>query len=288
MSASSWSRRSFLGMSAGLGLGSAFGSRLTADDSADPKSGRPPIRNPRATSGDKVVEPDWDERLTLTVGQNSGDLIGNSNKAIQAAIESVARLGGGTVRILPGTYLLRGSLTLRSNVRLIGAGEETILTKPASVKTKLAADSDWFDQEITLADASGFEVGDSVCLRTRNPHHGGNEVRKRVLVARSGNRFKLDRALRENFWTLGESTCSTLFPLVTGEEVENLVVQNLVLDGNRANNENLDGNFGGCIFFQDVNQVLKQYMQMRTMMKQYGALAARTKMKGLGKLAGLS
>jgi signal recognition particle subunit SRP54 len=39
---------------------------------------------------------------------------------------------------------------------------------------------------------------------------------------------------------------------------------------------------------QDVNQVLKQYMQMRQMMKQYGALAARGKIKGLGKLAGLS
>jgi len=38
---------------------------------------------------------------------------------------------------------------------------------------------------------------------------------------------------------------------------------------------------------QDVNQVLKQYLQMRTMMKQYGAMAARSRMKGLGKLAGL-
>jgi len=38
---------------------------------------------------------------------------------------------------------------------------------------------------------------------------------------------------------------------------------------------------------QEVNQVIKQYMQMRQMMKQYGALAARSKMKGLGKLAGL-
>ena len=39
---------------------------------------------------------------------------------------------------------------------------------------------------------------------------------------------------------------------------------------------------------QDVNQVIKQYMQMRQMMKQYGAMAARSKMKGLGKLARLS
>jgi signal recognition particle subunit SRP54 len=39
---------------------------------------------------------------------------------------------------------------------------------------------------------------------------------------------------------------------------------------------------------QDVNTVLKQYLQMRTMMKQYGAMAARSKMKGLGKLSGMS
>jgi signal recognition particle subunit SRP54 len=38
---------------------------------------------------------------------------------------------------------------------------------------------------------------------------------------------------------------------------------------------------------QDVNQVIKQYMQMRQMMKQYGAMAARAKMKGLGKLANM-
>jgi signal recognition particle subunit SRP54 len=38
---------------------------------------------------------------------------------------------------------------------------------------------------------------------------------------------------------------------------------------------------------QEVNQVIKQYMQMRTMMKQYGAMAARGRMKGLGKLAGM-
>jgi signal recognition particle subunit SRP54 len=38
---------------------------------------------------------------------------------------------------------------------------------------------------------------------------------------------------------------------------------------------------------QDVNQVLKQYLQMRTMMKQYGAMTARSRMKGLGKLAGM-
>jgi hypothetical protein len=251
-----WSRRHFLNIAAGWGVGSGVTARLLADDPSVASDGRPRVTNPRSTSGDSVYEPNWDQRLTMTVGQQKGDLIGTSQKAIQAAVDYVARLGGGTVQILPGTYTLRGSIHLRSNVRLIGSGDETILTKPASVTTKLVSDSDWYDREITLTDASGFEVGDSVCLRTRNPHTGGPTVLKRTLIARSGNRFKLDKALRENFWTVGESTCSTLFPLVTGEEIDNLVIENLALDGNRANNENLDGNYGGCIFLQDVNQVV--------------------------------
>jgi signal recognition particle subunit SRP54 len=38
---------------------------------------------------------------------------------------------------------------------------------------------------------------------------------------------------------------------------------------------------------QQVNEVLRQYMQMRRMIKQYGAAAARSKMRGLGKLSGM-
>jgi signal recognition particle subunit SRP54 len=39
---------------------------------------------------------------------------------------------------------------------------------------------------------------------------------------------------------------------------------------------------------QEVNQVMKQYLTMRKMIKQYGAAAGRGKMRGLGKFAGLS
>jgi signal recognition particle subunit SRP54 len=39
---------------------------------------------------------------------------------------------------------------------------------------------------------------------------------------------------------------------------------------------------------QEVNQVLKQYLQMRQMVKQYGALAAKGRLRGLGRLTGAS
>jgi hypothetical protein len=98
-------------------------------------------------------------------------------------------------------------------------------------------------------------VGDGVCLKTKNPHNGGTDVAKRTLVARSGNRFKLDRALRQNFWEMGDSTCATLFPIFSGENIADVVIENIALDGNKANNENLDGNYAGCVFLQDCSRI---------------------------------
>lgn len=211
---------------------------------------------PRATLGDSVMEPVWEQHLTITVGPANADIVGTSEKAIQAAVDYVARFGGGTVKILPGTYRLRNAVYLQSKVRLLGSGPETILVKEPSVTTTLSEDSDWFDQEITLTNATGFEIGDGVCLRTKDGGGGKPEILKRTLVARTGNRFKLDQGLRKNFWRLGGATVTTLFPILSGENISDIAIENLVLDGNRAKNENLDGNYAGCVFLQECNRVV--------------------------------
>lgn len=218
--------------------------------------GMPDVANPRATSGDAIFEPDWDQRLTITVGRANADIIGDSEKAIQAAVEYLARYGGGTVHVLPGRYTLRNSVFLRSGVRLLGSGDDTELFKAPSVETQLSADSDWYDQEITLENSAGFNLGDGICLRAKSPHDGGAQVLKRTLIARSGNRFKLDRALRENFWMSETPTVASLFPLVTAEEERGMVIENIALDGNRNENLHLDGNYSGCVWIQDCSDVL--------------------------------
>jgi hypothetical protein len=225
----------------------AASGRLHAD-------GRPSVDNPRATDGDERFEPNWDERLTVTVGQKQGDLIGSDDKVLQAAVDYVARLGGGTVKVLPGTYTLRNAVFLPSRIRLLGSGEESVITKIASERIELADDSDWYDQEITLKQAGGFRVGDGIVLQAKNPHDGSSTVIKRTLVARSGNRFKLNDGLRKNLWLTGKPACASLFPLLTSEYTADVVIENLTLDGNRANNENFNGNYGGCVFLQDCNR----------------------------------
>jgi len=45
------------------------------------------------------------------------------------------------------------------------------------------------------------------------------------------------------------------FPDPGGDAIENLQIENLVLDGNRKQNAELDGNYAGCIFLQDCNRI---------------------------------
>jgi parallel beta-helix repeat protein len=210
---------------------------------------------PRATMGDSVIQPQWEQRLTITVGPAQADIVGTSEKAIQAAVDYVARFGGGTVKVLPGTYRTRNSIFLASNVRLLGSGADSVLIKEPSVLTTLAADSDWFDQEITLTDATGFQIGDGITLRSKRTDNTEGATIKRTLVARTGNRFKLDQGLRKNFWRIGNTTVETLFPIISGEGLTDIAVENITLDGNRDKNGNLDGNYSGCIFLLECNRV---------------------------------
>ena len=246
------SRRQFVAAAAAA---ATTGWTAVAGAAGPSRGGLPRVTRPRATSGDTAHEPNWDEKLTITVGPKKADLVGSSDKVLQAAVDYVSRFGGGTVQVLPGTYTLRNSVYLRTGIRILGSGADSVLTKGASHSVALADDSDWYDQEVTVASAKGLQVGDGVVLKTRNPHNGGSEVLKRTLVARKGNRFKLDRALRKNYWLSGKPTLASLFPLISGDHVHDIAIQDITLDGNRKQNANLNGNYGGCVFLQDCNRI---------------------------------
>lgn len=249
-------RRSFLSSSAGILAAGAFGTASVAEE-------LPKVDRPRATDGDEKHEPAWEKKLELTVGPNKADLVGTNDRVIQAAVDYIKRFGGGTVRILPGKYKLRNSIYLPSNLRLLGSGSETIITKDASETIAITNDSDWYDQEITLAKSGDLKVGDGVVLQTKNPHNGSTDVIKRSLIAKSGNRFKLSDGLRKNLWLSGKPTCSSIFPLFTSERTADVTIENLTLDGNGKNNANLNGNYGGCIFLQDCNRYTIRNVETR-------------------------
>ena len=212
----------------------------SAQTRAEPTANRP-MRRPHAAA--------------LTVGQTGGDLQGTDDKIIQAGIEYLHRMGGGTLQILPGVYLLRNAIYLRPNITLRGSGEKTILKKTASVVTPLVRDSDWFEYGVQVADAGGFSPGAGIMLRSKTgPGDWQFDVAKATVTTIQGNVLFLDRLTKENFWTEKEATAATVFPLLTAENVDDVVIEDIVLDGNREQNDHINGNFSGGVFIQYCNR----------------------------------
>jgi hypothetical protein len=225
-------QRSFLIPAIALALGAFLWLPTRGDD-------LPKNTNPRAIFGD-TAEPDWRERVTISVGPEKADLVGTTDRVIQAAVDYVARKGGGTVRILPGTYRLRNSIFLASKVRLQGSGVDTVLFKEPSATTRLTVDADHWHQEVELADPKGFQVGDGVRLVSKDAHSKSTNIVQRTLIASSGNRFKLDGRLGDGFYLQGNAQIATNFALIQCTGIADVVIENLTVDGNRKQNEMLD------------------------------------------------
>ncbi|NPV07509.1 MAG: right-handed parallel beta-helix repeat-containing protein [Anaerolineae bacterium] len=184
--------------------------------------------------------------VTLTVGPRSADLCGSDHRALQAAVDYVAGFGGGLVRVLPGTYLMRDSLHLRSGVRVEGSGEDTILLKDASRTSPLYLDGDYGEEQITLVDATGFEPGISVTVT--DDRSGGFHVTVARVTGREGNTLLIDRPLQADYLVSAGAVAHTTFPVISGYHIRGASVAHLTVDGNREANVPLTGCRGAGIF----------------------------------------
>src|SRR2546427_1816389 len=99
------------------------------------------------------------ERPVITIGRGDADIVGADNRALQAAVDYIAGLGGGTVEIGAGEFVMYDSLHLRSFVTVRGTPGKTILRKAKAAAFALAVDGDYGGEQITLSNADGFNVG---------------------------------------------------------------------------------------------------------------------------------
>ena len=192
------------------------------------------------------------KNISITVGLKNADIVGSDNRALQAAVDYVAMLGGGTVRVLEGTYLMKDSLHLRSNVTVIG-DENTVLQKCDSHKSLLVTDGDYGEEQITVADASGFEVGTGITVHDDNA--GGFHTTVATIIASEGNVFVINKPLLADCMVHRNAIAKTTFPVISGYYVEDIKLENLMIDGNRENNEPLNGCRGAGIFLYRANRV---------------------------------
>lgn len=197
-------------------------------------------------------------RPVVTVGPDNAMFRGRDHLAIQGAVDYVARLGGGIVRIQPGTYTLRNAVFLSGDITLEGAGADTILQKDPSANATmpLAEDLDWYAWGVKVADPSCWRTGDGIML-TSIPLHGGEhrQVSRHTIVAIENGILQLDNPPRINHWLVNHPEAVPVHSLIEVQRASHIVIRDLELQGHREAVPEIDGNYGAAIFLHDGEQV---------------------------------
>ena len=186
------------------------------------------------------------------------DFSGTDNRVLQAAVDYVAALGGGTVEVGPGTYEMKDSLHLRSGVTVRGAaeGERPVLRKADAAVSALVLDGDYGEEQITVANGAGFAPGAGVAIW--DDRAGGFHVTVASILSGPlaptvpeealGTTFTIGTPHGADYLVSRNAKAATVFPVVSGYHVRGARLERLEIDGNRESNVPLNGCRGGGIF----------------------------------------
>jgi polygalacturonase len=186
------------------------------------------------------------ERPTITVGRADADLVGTDNRVLQSAVDYVAGLGGGTVVIGEGEFLMHDSLHLRDNVAIRGQGAATVLRKSPGSVSVLGLDGDFGEEQVTLADPEGFAVGQGIAVWDRNA--GGFHTTVARITGRNGNTFSISEPLMSDCMVTSGAQAATVFPVISGYNIPGVRIEGVTIEGGRDGNVHLDGCRGGGIY----------------------------------------
>jgi parallel beta-helix repeat protein len=187
-----------------------------------------------------------EDRARIKVGIREGDFAGADHRALQAAVDYVAGLGGGVVEIGPGEYSMRDSLHLRSHVTVRGTPGKTILRKAPSADSPLKLDGDYGEEQFTVERSEGFQVGDGVAVWDKNANGFHTTVAR--ITGRDGDTFAISLPLNADCMVQNGARAATVFPVISGYHSDGVRVEDLTIEGGKDSNLPLNGCRGAGIF----------------------------------------
>src|SRR5579872_1723163 len=149
------------------------------------------------------------DRPVITVGPRDADLIGSDDRALQAAVDYIAGLGGGVVEVGAGEFVMHDSLHLRSFVTVRGTKDKSILRKAKSASSPLAMDGDYGEEQVTLQNPEGFKVGYGITIWDKQS--GGFHTTVGRITGGNGNTFSFDMPLNADCLVANQAMAATVF-----------------------------------------------------------------------------
>ncbi len=181
---------------------------------------------------------------------------GFNNQSIQDAIEALENTGG-TVVLNPGSYEIVAPVRLKSNVRLAGSGEETILKRSKGVQTRFICDADYGELKLTVENPDDFEIGMKVQV-TDDMNNRCWDVSTAYITGIVDNVFYIDKRLIRDYQSDMNGLVSNASSVIEVIDAVNCSVSKLTVDGNRIENYYADGcNSAGVLILRSKNIVIE-------------------------------
>jgi hypothetical protein len=200
---------------------------------------------------DALVTPKKVEK-TLRVGGPDADIKGFDRRAIQVAIDAVAETGG-VVKLDPGIFKLMAPVSLKSNVRLIGSGKETVLKKTEGIQTRFIVDADYGELKLSVENPDGFQPGMKIQVTDENQSSCWN-VSTAYITDIQDNVIYIDDYLIRDYRSDKQGMVSNASSIIEIIAAENVLVADLTADGNKAVNFKADGcNSAGILVLKSKN-----------------------------------
>ncbi|MFC2116626.1 right-handed parallel beta-helix repeat-containing protein, partial [Bacteroidota bacterium] len=193
---------------------------------------------------DALVTPKRPETV-ITVGGDNADIPGFTNQAIQLAVDALPAEGG-RVLLKPGQFEMMAPVRLRSNIKLTGSGPETVLKRIDGFHSPYIIDADFGELKVTVEDPTGFKVGMSIQV-TDDENSSCWDVTTGVITDIADNILYFDTHLIRDYDCEKNGMITNAGSCVSAIGIQNAHISNFTIDGNKENNDLLDGCNGGGV-----------------------------------------
>jgi parallel beta-helix repeat protein len=126
---------------------------------------------------------------------------------------------------------------------------QTILQKDDGVESPFLEDCDYGETQLRVAHPEKFTAGMGISILD-DSQQSGWDVSVTTIQSVEGNLLRIHpMTLRDYNLSEKHGRVQNIFPLLCAVETENVVFENLIVDGNKEKNGYLDGCRGGAIYF---------------------------------------
>jgi hypothetical protein len=191
---------------------------------------------------------------TIRVAQ-SGDaeVAGADNVALQKAADMLRP--GDTLAIGPGTWQMDNSLFVPSGVTVRGTPGKTILLKSRGVESALIEDGDYGESYLAVAQPEKFRPGMGITVLD-DAQSSGWDISVSAVSAVKDHVLQISPyTVRDYNFEQKHARVRNTFPILCVMNAANVVLEDLIVDGNKNENQYIDGCRGGAIYLYNVRDV---------------------------------